>query len=325
MRLLIKGNSKVVLQTPSIYDQTADLATENNFGANDALKKCADYLKKLAKKYKLPLVDYWTVMSAVNTKVQRSDPHATLIGLDRVHPGIEGHFLMAGEFLKTQQAPEYVSYISIDAEKHKIKKTLQYRISELRYGSSGISFTCTETSLPYPLLSEDFNPDSLFSFTDNFNKEIFQLTSLQKGYYALSIDSIIVGTYSEKELGTGINLATNILTPQYSQSKKVVDHFDIYWDLERKLRGIKYVEYQHLRGMKQFNDMEKIKRVLASNIEGYKITQKQYLDYYHECYDEYLKNKPMEKSMAMELARQLEEIMKISKPVKHTYKVTRAE
>jgi lysophospholipase L1-like esterase len=323
VRILIKANSKVILQTPSIYDQTAELQTPSLFGVNDALGKCTEFLKTLADKYKLPVVDYWTSMNAINAIVQKKDPAATIIGRDRVHPDVQGHFIMAAEFLKTQQVPAYVSYIDINAEKHKIIKTVQCNISYLGFDSSGISFACSETSLPYPLLSEDFNPDSLFLFTDNFNKEILQLTSLKKGNYALSVDSIIVGTYSEKEFNMGVNLATNILTPQYSQAKKVVHNFDSYWDLERKLRGIKYVEYGHLKGMKQFNDLEEIKKVLASNLEGYKITQKQYLDYYQECYDDYLKNKPMEKSMEVELAKQFDQIMKINKPVKHTYKIER--
>ncbi|MGH2563258.1 MAG: SGNH/GDSL hydrolase family protein, partial [Ginsengibacter sp.] len=203
VRLLTKAGSKVILQTPSIYDQTADLPSNNAVGVNNALKQCAEYIKELAAKYKLRVVDYWSIMNTVNAEVQKLNKKATIIGRDRVHPGVEGHFLMAGEFLKTQHVPEYVSDISIDVKKHKISKTLQSTISDIAYNPLSVSFTCAETSLPYPLLARDFNPDSLFSFTNEFNKEILQIKSLKKGNYTLAIDSALVGTYSNKDFNTG--------------------------------------------------------------------------------------------------------------------------
>ena len=59
VRLLMQYGCKVILQTPTIYDQTSTIHEENHFGVNDALKKCADFLEKLARKYSLPIVDYW--------------------------------------------------------------------------------------------------------------------------------------------------------------------------------------------------------------------------------------------------------------------------
>ncbi|MGH2646984.1 MAG: SGNH/GDSL hydrolase family protein, partial [Ginsengibacter sp.] len=243
VRLLTKAGSKVILQTPSIYDQTADLPSNNAVGVNNALKQCAEYIKELAAKYKLRVVDYWSIMNTVNAEVQKLNKKATIIGRDRVHPGVEGHFLMAGEFLKTQHVPEYVSDISIDVKKHKISKTLQSTISDIAYNPLSVSFTCAETSLPYPLLARDFNPDSLFSFTNEFNKEILQIKSLKKGNYTLAIDSALVGTYSNKDFNTGINLANNNLTPQNQQAVMVLRLLNEYWELEGRLRMIKYVEY----------------------------------------------------------------------------------
>jgi hypothetical protein len=42
------AKSKVIIQTPSIYDQTVKLEAENDYGVNDALKKCALFLQQTA-------------------------------------------------------------------------------------------------------------------------------------------------------------------------------------------------------------------------------------------------------------------------------------
>ncbi|RRN77146.1 hypothetical protein EIM50_21085, partial [Pseudoxanthomonas sp. SGD-10] len=71
---LLKSKTKVILQKPSIYDQTGDLPTPNFAGVNDALKKCTQIMDELAKKYKLSTIDYWTIMNQINLKVQKDNP-----------------------------------------------------------------------------------------------------------------------------------------------------------------------------------------------------------------------------------------------------------
>jgi endoglucanase len=114
VNIFLKRKIKVILQKPTIYDQTATIKKENNFGVNDALKTCADYIQTLADKYQLPLVDYWTILNNINTNFQRKETKATIIGQDRVHPGADGHLIMAYQFLKTTNAPKYVAQIRID-------------------------------------------------------------------------------------------------------------------------------------------------------------------------------------------------------------------
>jgi endoglucanase len=107
----------VILERPSIYDQTALLPEKNHPGVNDVLGECALYIDSLGTKYDLPVVDYYTIMNRINFELQEKDPSATLTGPDRIHPGETGHFIMAYQFLKTELVPEYVSRIIIDAKK----------------------------------------------------------------------------------------------------------------------------------------------------------------------------------------------------------------
>ena len=67
IHILFTRNIKVILQKPTIYDQTAIIKKENNFGVNDALKTCADYIQTLADKYQLPVVEYWSILNNINT------------------------------------------------------------------------------------------------------------------------------------------------------------------------------------------------------------------------------------------------------------------
>jgi endoglucanase len=71
IRIFLSKNIKVILQKPTIYDQTAILKTTNNLGVNDALKNCADYIEELAEKYQLPFVDYWTILNTNNHDLQK--------------------------------------------------------------------------------------------------------------------------------------------------------------------------------------------------------------------------------------------------------------
>lgn len=325
VKILLDNNIPLILQTPSIYDQTAQLQTPANVGANDALGKCADFIKKLAVKYQLPVVDYWTVMNDVNKEIQNKNPSQTIVGQDRVHPDTQGHFIMAAEFLKTQQAPGKVSVFNINANKRKVKREEQCTISGIKNDNSGFSFSCLESSLPYPKLSKDFNPDSLISFTEDFNKEILQIRSLKRGSYILKIDSVIIGSYSAKQLKKGINLSALITTPQYLQSEKVLNLLVEYWGYIRKLRQVKYVEYQLMDEQMRQTPLtkENSRELIQKRMEKFKNQEKEYVDFYQRNFDEYLVNKLMENEILVKAKEVFDKVYRANKPESHYYRLIR--
>lgn len=321
---LIDAGVKVVLQTPTIYDQTASTATINLKGVNDALGQCAIYIKRLSEKYKLPVVDYWSAMNNTNAAVQTLSPSASIIERDRVHPAMYGYFLMATEFLKAQQAPSYVAMVSIDAKKSIIKHSAGGNAVLLRSSSKGVAFTWEEDALPFPLLSADFKPDSLFDFSKSLNNEILQVKSLKKEKYVVFIDSVEVGQYSNKALSEGINLAINNLTPQNKQAAKVLQLLQEYWKIERRLRQVKYVEYQLLPiGAKNdptFFDVnlrhrtDKIMALLKDKPEDDR-------KYYRRNLDDYIINKPRYKELEKEAENIYKVIQQTNKPARHIYSI----
>ncbi len=114
VQLLLAAKVKVILQTPSIYDQTSKMASNNQVGVNDALAECGVFIKSLGKKYNLPVVDYQAMMLEANKLAQTTDSTATIVSKDRVHPAGPGHLLMGWDWLKTMKSEPFVSYMVID-------------------------------------------------------------------------------------------------------------------------------------------------------------------------------------------------------------------
>ena len=104
------SKSRIVLFTPSIYDETIEgCEKKNHVGVNMALGRCGEFIKKIAPEYNAKVVDLWTCMNEVNSALQKDNPKDTIVGKDRVHPGDLGGFVMAYEFIRTLEEPSPVS------------------------------------------------------------------------------------------------------------------------------------------------------------------------------------------------------------------------
>ena len=124
--LLNDAGKEVALIGPSIYDETAQLESANHFGANTGIQACIERLQQMADERSLGFVDFNAPMLAANAWIQANDPSGTIVGGDRIHPGVEGHYLMAGVFLKAQDCPSIVTEVVLDAQ--------QARWSRIRNG-----------------------------------------------------------------------------------------------------------------------------------------------------------------------------------------------
>lgn len=310
----------VILQTPSIYDQTAKIATNNLFGVNDALKACADFIEAQGKKYKLTVVDYWTMLTTLNATVQKTDSTATLIGKDRVHPGGAGHLLMAWEFLRTTKAPATVSTIVIGKDAATTKsKSRQCTITDMKRSDKLITFTCTEKALPFPLRDDQLDVPQLVAFDDNINREILQFNYIKPGTYTLSIDGEEVGKYFSGELERGINLSTIHNVPQYQQALKVQVLFKRSWALEGQLRALRLIEYRYINKLPGSENLETVRAFYDKEH-----SQKPDADYVKKMFLQYLENKPKEADIQQQWERSLDSLPKLNKPVAHKFVLRRS-
>ena len=322
---LLENGRKLILQKPSIYDQTGDLPAENLVGVNDALKTCADYAQALADKYQLPTVDYWTILTEINKKVQQKDPKATIIGSDRVHPGPPGHMIMAYEFLKSTGASEYVSKIVVEKNAGKSgKSSLNCDITDLTFGKEQIRFSVKEKSLPFPVGDDAAQALSLVPLTEQFNKEILQVKNISKGAYQLYIDNAEIGRYLSQELEQGINLALVQNTPQYQQAVKIMDLYSEYRKTQLLYRNIVTIQIHHLPDSLK-NASQNVKETFLEKRLEEKYKGAANYEYYKGQFKSYLANKLREEEIVKTLPGLIEQVYRSNKPVVHQFKLVRVD
>lgn len=146
------GEPKLLLVTPSPFDQTVVLKKENNQpGCNDGLGRCAASVRDLAAKNNATVVDFHGPMSALNREQQKTNPTWTIVGGDRVHPGAPGQLMMAWLFLKTQNVSPVVSKVAVDAAAGRATETVNAEVTEVARKDGGVTFTVLEKALPFPV------------------------------------------------------------------------------------------------------------------------------------------------------------------------------
>ena len=97
---LSKLNVRVILCSPTIYDELTDSETENFVGVQAALKEIGERAKFFAKERGLLFVDFYSKLFEISKNLYKNGE--TYIGVDRVHPTPLGHELMARVFLEAQ-------------------------------------------------------------------------------------------------------------------------------------------------------------------------------------------------------------------------------
>ncbi|RKR79934.1 GDSL-like lipase/acylhydrolase family protein [Mucilaginibacter gracilis] len=247
IQTLLKYCGRVILQTPTIYDETAALADVRLPGRNHALKKCAAIVKEFGVKYNLKVVDYWGPMDEIGRKYQQADSTRTIIGPDRVHPGAMGHFIMAYEFLKSTEFRQEVSSLQLSAVHLTGPVQVNGMVTAIQYQDGGISFNWKEGALPFPVADDAKPALELVPFIPELNRENLKVTGLKAGNYQILVDGKQAGTYSGTQLSAGINLSQNSHTPQYAQSVRLLGLFQELWQLESKVRYVRALEAGRMR------------------------------------------------------------------------------
>lgn len=320
---LSQTGTKIVLQTPSIYDQTAQLSSENYFGVNDALKECAAIVEEMARKYDTYLVDYWQFMTQTNEQLQQKDPTATIISIDRVHPWGTGDLIMAYRFLEETGVPSTVAELEI--KNGAVKKCINCKATVAKANKSTIEFQVKAESLPFPLEDEPQTALALelVPFIDELNREILKLNKLKKGAYSLSIDDTLIGHFTDKALADGVNLAQYRHTPQYQQALEVRAIAVEYRKVQRQLRDIKLVQNRrfpvHLRNA----SIAEIASFIATTLENLKDSEDRKYPEMEKIFDDYLKLKHQEEVMEAKLVELTASIYETNRPAAHNYVVKR--
>ena len=312
---------RIIYLTPSIYDQTGNQGSHNFFGVNDALGVCARECRTLSGKFNGGLVDFYGEMNRINAEQQKTNPSFTIVGGDRVHPGMEGHFVMAHAFLKAQNVPAVVSDMALDAAQSAVVRQDNCRISELKVAPGLVSFVCKENALPFPITEGTVKKlEPLIPFTHDLNREMLTVAGLPAGNYTLAIDGQAVQKCTAEELKNGINLATNGKTPQSRQAWRVADAIWKRYALESaQLRTIACVRHGVLARAKVApGDVDAEKKALQDELEKCRTNKNAYGASQVETY---LKYGADQKKIEQDAAALWETACSQNQPTPHTFEI----
>ncbi len=321
VRLLVGSGTVPILMTPSIYEQTALLDSDNRYGVNDALARCAEHIRQLSRTYALPLIDLHAKMDSINSKRQQRDSTFTLVGEDRVHPGTPGHVVMAYEILKALGEPEYVSKVAIHTADKKVLTAINASVENIATDPGQIRFDLREGALPFVMDPEERKALDLVPFMARFNRQQLFLTDVPSGSYQLKIDGVPVGIYTHVALQKGIDLAQNTHTPQYAQALKVAAICDTYHEKESALRTIPLIAYAHLSDYQGDGSLDSKEKHLAKKLEQFQ--GKPWYGYFEREFATYIKIKPLENELKRELETLQQQLYDINTPKTHRYVFTR--
>jgi lysophospholipase L1-like esterase len=231
---------RITVIEPSPFD---DVTQPPKFegGYNAVLVRYSQFVKELAQREKLNVADLNGPVVAALEKAKATDADlAKKIIPDRVHPGPGGHLLMAGELLKSWNAPAIVSSVTIDAGAKKADAQ-RSKVSDLKTGSE-ISWTEVDEALPMPI---DLNDPVVAlavkssDFVQTLDQQTLKVNGLSAANYTLKIDGDEVGSFSREQLASGVNLAT-LATPMAKQAadvhKLTLQHNNLHFDRWRKVQ-----------------------------------------------------------------------------------------
>ena len=314
--------ARIIFVTPTPFDETADLPPARQTGVNGALGECAAFLRELATTTGASIVDLHGPMTALNLRLQKDNPKATIIGPDRIHPELPGQFLMAYYFLKAQGAPKLVSSVDIDGAARRVTKAENAEVTGLIVKDVVIEFTSLEKSLPFPI-GDDCRPALAWvPFQQDFNQEILRVSGLAAGSHTLVIDGELVGEFDASKFTAGINLATLNGTPQARQSSAVLDLVR-QWQktIASQSRGIAQVEHWELKDIPRPISLETVRPQLEAKLEKLKGSETHMDKYNRSIIGNYLKVKPLEAQTKLDIESLAERIHKAAQPVPHTYRI----
>jgi len=320
---LQKAGVRVILITPSIFDQTAEMAAPKQTGVNDALGECAAFVQKLGAETGCAVVDFYGPMKRFTEAKQAKDPKFTMVGPDRIHPGPAGHLALAYLFLEAQGASADVARLSIDAGTAKVVSTVRSNATNVRAQGAGLAFTWSENALPFPIDPDCAAALDWLPFNRELNQEVLQVTKLKPGRYVLSIDGVEIKTYSAEELAGGVNLAEEVKTPQHQQAIEVLHLMNQRTKLvSMMLRSLAHVEHQSAPDVAHPVTLEQMKPYLQKRLERFKLNPpaaSTRLEVEH-----YPNIKPHEAESIAESARLVEQARRVAAPRPHEFALTPA-
>lgn len=317
LSLLKERSITPILIGASIYDNTMEREGLNRLGGNSGIQACIKELLDLSETNGYEFVDFNKPMLLANASLQKKDPKASIAGGDRVHPGVQGHWLMAYTFLKAQNASPTIAKFTIDALHNKVTSSENCEISNVKTINGAVVFDYFPKALPLPFNDEYKKAASIVPITDELNQEITQVTGLKEGKYCLTVDGQEIGTYSAADFAKGINISLAESNPGQKQARQLDALIEERCGLEGRIRMLRQMD---CRFAKRFlaGEREQIIAEFKQKLEGAKLAKK---DYDIGSITAYLKDIEQEDAMGKRISELEEQIYKNNKPLERKVRI----
>jgi hypothetical protein len=295
------------------------------YEVNEGLARAATFVLALAAEKNIPVVDIFKPMQALNLTLQKEDPSATLVGRDRVHPGVEGHFLMAYLWLQQMFGAVTVSNIVIDAESESVVVAAGGRVNSLEASADALSFEWRAESLPFPVPEGAGALAERLGFDELFNREILSLRGLSKGQYRLYVDGNPLHTATAAEWSAGVNLANiDAITPQMKQALAVAAMLERKQDIQQTLADIAFCELRLWGERPHPVNLEEM-RILLSEAEERELQKSSPHPAILRRYRQYESLKTEEKELRQSAIRLSQEARDLALPVVRKFVVEKVD
>ena len=247
--------AKLVPMTPTPFDEYAAKASRApEKGCNEiGLRRMAEIVRETAASNGTETVELFAPFTEILKR------HPGRFQPDRVHPGEEGHVLIAAAILLAQGETPLVGETAIDASQ------LPYRYAP--------------TAFPLPLTDDYRKADEVFPVTDNLNREMLVIRGLEPGPWILEADGQPIGTFSAAALASGVNLAL-LPTPNQLKAQELAKAAAELATTMTRLRGLAQVRLKLGDKAGDFTDRDGIFAALDAENAEREARKDAYADYY---------------------------------------------
>ena len=263
--MLEENGTDITFMTPSIYDERPKYVADTNYvGANAALTIVGNGMKAIAAAKGYSIIDTNTVMNEVNKNFWDTTGMEMNIK-DRIHPSPAGTYVIAYNVIKGLfPNSEVVAETFIDATA-KTSSANNAAVEDVKFEGETITYNYTPKALPWAATGNYLKVDGKYlDLTGDLNREIIKVAGLEEGTYKIAFDGVEIGSFTNKELEAGVNIAILEKNPGQIQSQEVYTILNKKHLIQQKLRSVAKVE-DVFRSKGIFGNARKIAEYIAAS------------------------------------------------------------
>ena len=237
--------------TPTMHDARAQrlrgkVQEPRDTFYNGVLALYGRWLQEQAEVRGLGFVDMFGPLNDLTLAQRKTDATWTMIK-DGVHPGPVGQTVMAVAMIEDMVKKSPVSAVTVQRVNGKLTaNAVNGKVTDL--AESGISFSLLANALPWVLPADTAEGQTLTHLGHKYSNEKVTVRGLEAGKYALKIDGVEVGQWTDGQLAFGVELEGNEKTPQFQQALKVATlNKDRNDRVYQQIRG----QYSQLKGQRR--------------------------------------------------------------------------